>query len=63
DAGRVQGFATGESWALGEIPWRHRLRMAIAANPLILAGVAILCALLLGLGVFLLMRTRIGKRA
>lgn len=56
-------FDVGKSYFVGSIPWYQKIWKTVSDNPLILVVCAMLCAALMGYGIFYFMRRWIKGRA
>ena len=56
-------FDVGEHYDVGDLPWYYRIWVVVSEHPFLLIICAVLCALLVGTGIFRFMRRQIKERA
>ena len=61
--GKTLSFDTGSHFMSGNLPWYWRVWVAVSDHPFILIICAVLCALIVGTGIFRFMRRQIKERA
>ncbi len=61
-ADRQMTFSVGQTYWVGNLPWYQRLWHTVGQNPLILVACTLVCALLVGAGIFYFMRLWIRRR-
>ena len=59
----VMDFAVGESYHIGDLPWYQKIWQTMSNYPLLLVLCALICAVLVGTGIFYFMRLWVRGRA
>lgn len=59
----IVDFKVGDSYTIGDLPWYHKIWETMSNYPLILVLCALVCAVLVGTGIFYFMRLWVRGRA
>ncbi len=59
----VLGFSVGDTYHVGYLPWYHKIWQTVSNYPLILVFCALICAILVGGGIFYFMRLWVRRRS
>ena len=59
----VSDFKVGDSYTIGDLPWYHKIWQTMSNYPLLLVLCALVCAVLVGTGIFYFMRLWVRGRA
>ena len=59
----MSDFKVGDSYTIGDLPWYHKIWQTMSNYPLLLVLCALVCAVLVGTGIFYFMRLWVRGRA